>query len=134
MASDEVIASSNSSQFGSIGAYISISKEMLKEVSENFIHIYADNSGDKNADLRKAFTGDLSGIQEKVNRVSKEFRDAVMADRVLKGNESRIEKTLSGGMFDASEAKSRGLSDMTGDLLTAVRRLDFYVRRLKSTT
>ena len=127
---DEILGSSNASQFGSIGAYLSLNLKELKAYAEEYVHIYADQSGDKNAPLRQAALGDFTGIKTMVNRIATDFRNAVLEDRTLKGQETVIEKTLSGGLFNAVEAKRRGLSDMTGNLNTAVRRVNYYADRL----
>lgn len=126
---DEIIGSHDAAQFGSIGAYISINKEQLIAYTEEFIHVYADQSTEKNAPIRQAAAGDFSGIKKVVNQVAADFIGAVKADRVLKGSEDIIGTTLAGGMFSTVQAKRRGLADLTGNLNTAIRRIDYYARQ-----
>ena len=126
---DEIIGSHDAAQFGSIGAYITLNKKQLLKYTENFIHVYAEQSTDKNIDIRKAANGDFSGIQQLVNKVASDFIKAVRTDRVLKGSDDQITQTLSGGMFNTTQAKRRGLADLTGNLNTAIRRVDYYASR-----
>jgi protease-4 len=120
----EIIASSQRAQIGSIGTYMSISKEFLSWYSENVTDVYADESTAKNDAFRKAVAGDLSGIKAMVNKVNRNFLSDVKNFRPLQGD---TESTLSGAMFDAPEAKRRGLIDAVGSFDYAMRRMQYHI-------
>ncbi len=131
---DEIIAAHEGTQVGGIGAFISINKKALAEYAETYVDVYSDDAPDKNKPVRDALNGDFTAMKGVVNKVSSQFRQVVMEGRQLKGSPEYIEKTLSGGMFDTAEAKRRGLVDLSGNLQTAVRRIDYMVRRAKKQT
>lgn len=125
----EIIGAYGGARFGSIGALYSIDKRLLAEHAENFLDVYADNSPNKNEEIRAALLGDLSPLRKMTTKVATEFRGAVKMARPLLGEPETIEETLSGRMFDAREATKRGLSDMTGNLNTAVSRVSLWASR-----
>lgn len=121
---DEIIAAGDGAEFGSIGTMISLDNKMMAKLSTRFTEIYGSDTPNKNGEFRKALAGDFSGLQDRVNQLTKSFHDEIKRDRPLQGDASRIKDTLSGAMFSAKEAKSRGLVDAIGNLNFAVRRVN----------
>lgn len=120
---DEIIASSNASEFGSIGTMISLDNKILNKYRARFADFYGGSAPGKNSDFRAAVSGDFSGIQKRVDDLTLAFQDQIRADRQLRGSESTIKETLNGSMFNATESKKRGLIDMVGTMQTAVKRV-----------
>lgn len=119
----EIHAASEFAKAGSIGAYASISKEFLEEYKSKVIEIYSDLSEDKNDAWRAALEGNFAKMLSSVNVLAKNFRDIVAQSRDLRGDEATIEKTLSGGMFAAEDAKNRGLIDMISTQNKSIKRI-----------
>lgn len=128
---DEIISANAGARLGSIGALYSIDRRVLTEHAENFVDIYADQSINKNAEIRAALSGDFGPLKREINKVATDFQNLVKNSRELHGDAGTIEHTLSGPMFSASESARRGLSDMTGNLLTAVSRASLWAKRRK---
>jgi len=126
---DEIIASSKSAEFGSIGTYLSLDKEILEYYKENVTEIYSDDSPDKNKGFRDLLAGDANTIIKEITKADNRFMDEVRRARPLKGN---IEKTLMGGMFPAMDAKRRGLIDRIGGMNLAIDRVNFYAELYKN--
>lgn len=125
---DEIIGSTESAQFGSIGTFITLSKGIGQYYSNNYEEIYADKSTNKNREWRELLKGNKAPISEMVNRSNDYFLKEVERFRQLKGDKNH---TLSGAMFYAKEAKQRGLSDGTGSFNYAIKRLEANVKRRK---
>ena len=106
---DAIYASHRGSQFGSIGSYISIDKELLAEYKETMMDFYAEQSTEKNADFRKALEGDFSLIISKATKNASVFHTEYLKNRAL--TEKYKDETLKGGMFYYADAKRRGLVD-----------------------
>jgi len=128
-ATDEIIASSQQAQFGSIGVLFSLSKGFLEAYTNEQIDIYAEQSTQKNAAFRAAQNGDFSKYQQLATEYATVFHNEVMAMRTLKGNEGRIKSTLDGSMFFAQEAKSRGLVDNIGNFNLALDRAQRWAKK-----
>jgi len=134
LASDEIIAASLFAQMGSVGAYVSINKEFIKEYNELILDIYSDLSPDKNADFRELTEGESGDpiktekIKQSVNVLAKNFQDEVTKFRRLRGDDATIQKTLMGGMFGATEAIERGLADSIGTKKYALQRVLSYIK------
>jgi len=128
-ATDEIIAASPDSQFGSIGVLFSLNKAFLEMYTAEQIDIYADQSTQKNAAFRAAQNGDFSKYQKLATEHAAVFHSEVMAMRTLKGNEGRIKSTLDGSMFFAQEAKSRGLVDNIGNFNLALDRAQRWAKK-----
>lgn len=122
---NEIIASSEFAEFGSIGTYVSIDKEILNYIKENYIEIYSEKSPDKNKQFRDLLNGEQSTILQEITKHDEMFMAAVAKARPLKGD---IEKTLAGGMFSAREAKRRGLIDGIGGMDLAIQRINYYIK------
>ncbi len=120
---DELIASSPRARTGSLGSYISLDRKAIKKYSKNIIDVYSELSPDKNYEFREVFKGNMEPLIAMVRTDATEFREAVREARPLRGSAGTIEKTLSGGMFPAQEAKQRGLIDGVGTLSYAIRRV-----------
>lgn len=123
---DEIVASSDAAQVGSIGTYITLDKRFSSWYASNYEDLYADKSVNKNTDFREYMKGNKGPLQEYINKSNNHFLAEVEKYRPLKRN---VEHTLSGAMFDAREARSRGLVDGIGNLTYAVQRLQANVRR-----
>lgn len=134
IASDEIIVSSKGSRLGSIGALFSIDKRLLAEYSEHMLDVYADQSPNKNIEMRSAVMGDFGPLKKEANRVALDFQNAVRSSRELAGDEQMVSHTLSGPMFPASDAIRRGLADMTGNFNLAARRAMLWSKRRKKQT
>lgn len=128
---DEIIAASNAVEVGSIGAYMVIDQKALQEYRDRFMAIYSDLSPDKNAEFRKAVAGDLSGIKNLVNETAKDFHEIVTTHRALTGDRLSIKETLSGGMFKARDARTRGLIDGIGSQTYALDRMAVWMKKKK---
>lgn len=120
---DEIILSSASAEAGSIGTMISMDTKELNKFRERFTEFYGSDAPNKNGEFRKAMAGDFSAIQERVDTLTREFHNEIKKDRPLQGDAAKIKETLSGAMFNATEAKRRGLVDAIGNLNFAVRRV-----------
>jgi ClpP class serine protease len=125
---DEIIGSSNAAQFGSIGSYMTFSKDFARLYNQWYEDIYADKSVNKNADFREFLKGNLQPLKDNLNRSNQHFLNEVQQYRQLKGD---VNHTLSGAMFDAKAARSRGLIDGIGSFTYAVSRLMANVERRK---
>lgn len=123
------IGSGNDSQAGSIGSFVTIDRKFADWYNENYQDIYASQSPDKNRDFREMLNGSISSLQSSVNESAKIFQKDVKKYLNLSGDEAEVERTLSGGMFYAAEAKKRGLLDEIGTFETAVRALASEVRK-----
>jgi protease-4 len=128
--SDEIISSSLAAEFGSIGTYVTISKGFAEYYARNYTEVYADKSSKKNTAHREMMKGNLEPLKAYINKHNEFFLDEVQQYRPLRGN---IEHTLSGEMFTAKEAKSRGLVDSIGNFNYALTRLQAAVKRRKMT-
>ena len=126
---DEIIAASPKVEVGSIGAYMVVDKKALDLYRERFISVYSDLSPDKNKAGRMALSGDLSGIKEIVNQTARDFHQVVTKFRNLSGDRLTQKETLSGGMFPATEARSRGLIDGIGGLPYALERTAAWMKK-----
>jgi ClpP class serine protease len=122
----EVIASTRAASFGSIGTFVSVNKRMAQWYAQSYTDVYASKSTNKNRPFRALQKGDLSAIQEMVDVSNESFLQEVQAYRSLNGTQSDIAHTLSGEMFQAGEAKARGLIDGIGGFQYAIRRVMAY--------
>lgn len=121
----EIIASGELSRVGSIGALISMDKKFIETYKGRFEDIYSDLSPDKNAGIRTYIeTGDSSILKGSLNETVKAFQSIVLSNRQIK----KSEETLKGAMFQARDAKSRGLIDMIGTEQDALKRLQTYFK------
>lgn len=129
---DEVIASNPNARIGSIGAFFSINKRFVDWYQKNVDDIYATTSQDKNAEFRSYLEGDKMPMRKLIDKYDSDFKSFVATHRNLKGSAATVKETLSGGMFEATDAKSRGLIDGIGGLSYAVKRLQSHIRNFKS--
>lgn len=123
----EIIAAGESAQIGSIGSYLSVNNKFLSWYKDNYTDIYATQSTDKNADFRSLMEGNSAPIQKMIDKSAKMFQDNVTKSRTLKGSEEKIASTLAGGMFDAADARGRGLVDGIGSYNYAMKRLRSHI-------
>jgi len=127
-ATDEVIALSEFSKVGSIGAVISLNKLALQEYAEEWMDFYGQNAPKKNGDFRAALAGDFTGIQRVADEATDQFQAKVRGLRNLRGSDQKITETLSGDVFSGADAKRRGLIDGIGGLEYALTRLDAWTK------
>lgn len=121
----EIVASGELSRLGSIGALVSLDRKFIATYKDRFEEIYSDLSGDKNAGIRSYIeTGDSSLIKQSLNETVLAFQSIVLAHRDVK----KKDETLRGGMFQARDAKSRGLVDIIGTEELAIKRLKNYFK------
>ncbi|TXH43973.1 MAG: hypothetical protein E6Q97_33395 [Desulfurellales bacterium] len=121
---DEIIASSDAAEFGSIGTFYTIDEKTLSEYRERFKDFYGSNAPNKNGAFRAMLGGDYSKIQKEADELTARFHEEIAKDRPLQGSAAKIADTLGGGMFDARDAKKRGLIDGIGNLQYALKRLE----------
>lgn len=131
-ATDEVIASDAMAEFGSIGAVITINKEFLAWYKETFESFYGKDAPLKNEAMREALKDNFQPIQDLADKATTQFHDMVSALRPLNGGDAYRKATLSGKMFDANEAKRRGLIDGIGNMAYAVKRAQQWANKYKS--
>lgn len=126
LSAKEVIASSSTAKIGSIGTMMTLDKGFRQWFNENYQEVYATNSKNKNGDFRKYLSGDMSGIVKNLDDFNDAFTQEVKNYRPLRGNEQYVSHTLSGAMFQAREARRRGLVDGIGGMQYALKRLRSY--------
>lgn len=130
-ATDEIIASDKMAQFGSIGAVITLDKAFLEFYAENFLTFYGEDAPDKNGPWREAVKGNFLPIQEEANKATRDFQQQVSKQRPITGGEAYQKATLSGAMFDAVEARRRGLVDGIGTMNYALDRAMAWMQKGK---
>lgn len=118
--SNELIASGNMAQIGSLGSYIKLNKSFKGWYKANFQDVYADKSTNKNREFRAYMEGDLAPMIKRLNQANDFLLKSVKKYRPLKGN---VSYTLSGELFYAKEAKASGLIDHIGPFQFALKRL-----------
>lgn len=128
LSATEIIAAGDMSSIGSIGTYISVNKEILKWYSENVDDIYAEGSTNKNKEFRSLLAGDRAPMVRYASQINDVFTKAVQNHRPLKGD---VQDTLSGGLFQAREARRRGLVDGIGNKNYALKRLQYHISAKK---
>lgn len=131
-ATDEIVGASQMATFGSVGAVFTLDKEFLQYFKDSYLQIYGDNAPLKNEEFRAALEGDFGPFKSLANKATDQFQAQVASQRNLTGGEAYRKTTLSGRMFDAAEAKRRGLIDGVGTLAYAVRRAESWAGMYKS--
>lgn len=127
---NEMIAQSTMSRIGSIGAMVSIDKKLIDYYKNNIQDIYSSKSTNKNSEIRSFLeSGDTSKIVKSLDKTVSEFHSKVLAHRTLP--DATKEDTLTGHLFDAHTAKSRGLIDSIGGQNYAIKRLNHYINLSK---
>lgn len=130
-ATDEIIASDKMAQFGSVGAMITLDKAFIEFYKENFLTFYGEDAPNKNAEWRALLDGNTGPIQESANKATRDFQSQVSKQRAITGGEAYQRQTLSGAMFDAVEARRRGLVDGIGTMNYAVSRAMAWMQKNK---
>jgi ClpP class serine protease len=126
---DEIIASGAGSEIGSIGTFITVNKNFASWYNNNYQDVYADKSGNKNLPFREFLKGNIDPLKANINRSNENFLQEVQSFRQLRGD---VQHTLSGEMFSAKQARSRGLIDGIGSFQYAVNRLAANVKLRKT--
>ena len=122
---DEIIASGDLAQIGSIGTYVTFWKGFAKWYKKNYQDLYAGKSSNKNRAFRAMLEDNLQVMQNEVDEFNEIFLNDVKAYRDLKGDEA---DTLSGAMFDAKKARKRGLIHGIGGHQYALKRLNSLIK------
>ncbi len=130
-ATDEIIAADKMAEFGSVGAVITLDKAFLEFYAENFLTFYGEDAPNKNAEWRAALEGNFIPIQEIANKATRDFQAQVSKQRPISGGEAYQRQTLSGAMFDAVEARRRGLVDGIGTMNYAISRAAAWMQKGK---
>lgn len=125
---DEIIGSNDRAEFGSIGTMLTMDTKVLNKYRERFTDIYGTDVPNKNAEFRAAIAGDFSGLQKRVDTLTRQFHEEIKSDRPLRGEKEFVKETLSGAVFDAKESKRRGLVDAIGNLQFAVKRVNSLLK------
>lgn len=125
---DEIIASTQGAEIGSIGTMITLNKQFAALYNAYFEDMYASKSSNKNSDFREYLKGNREPLQKGLDTYNEYFLDEMKRYRPLKRD---VDHTLSGAMFYAREAKSRGLIDGIGSFQYAVSRLQANAKRRK---
>ena len=125
---DEIIASTDGSEIGSIGTMITLNRAFANAYNAYYEDLYASKSTNKNSDFREFLKGNKEPLQKGLDTYNEYFLDEMKRYRPLKRD---VDHTLSGAMFYAREAKSRGLIDGIGSFTYAVSRLQANAKRRK---
>lgn len=120
---DEIISSSDYSEFGSIGTMITLDSRFLNAYRERFADFYGTGASGKNFEFRQALAGNYAPLQNRVDELTAKFQEEIKRDRPLRGERSLIAETLSGKVFDGVQSKKRGLVDGIGNMQYAVKRV-----------
>jgi len=129
--SDEIMAASTSTEIGSIGTLISINKKYVEKAKEQDLDLYSELSPDKNQGWRELKNGNNQPLIDRATAIDGEFMKKVSKHRTLKGDKATRDKTLSGGLFIAKDAKKRGLIDSIGTMNYAFKRLNSHIKSSK---
>lgn len=116
-------------QFGSVGAYLSISKDVLKMLNDQVLMIYAKQSPRKNKVIKSLMDGQTLVAQEYVNELAQDFINLVKPK--LNKDDPNYQYALEGDMFNAKQAKSLGLIDSIGTKNQALQRLVSHINYSK---
>lgn len=118
-----IIAAGGSSLVGSVGTYVSMSRELLDELKEDTLDIYARQSTEKNKEYRSLLEDDFEPLIDSLTQSAQVFIDEVFDAREITGTVSEISEVESGKLFIAQVALERGLIDGIGTFADAVNRL-----------
>jgi len=117
---DYIIAENTSTEVGSVGVMMSFAdmQPMWEKEGIKFHYIVPEESADKNKNMIDALKGDYTGIVEnQLKPLVYMFRDAVRRGRSKVRDES-----MTGKVYFAEEALSRGLIDEIGSFQRAVEK------------
>ena len=122
---DEIVLGGKTTEVGSIGVVIQMDKEILDDLRENLISIFADGSEEKHDVFKAILEGNFDFVKTKaLNPIRKEFVNVVK-----RGRAKVIEDALTGTMFSGSKAIKAGLVDSIGLKSDALRRIVTLSRR-----
>ena len=107
---DKIFAVSEHSMAGSIGTFITIAdySQYFERIGIKVQELYAEESTEKNAEVREALKGKPEKLQAFVNAVNETFLTNVRNDR---GNRIVDDAAYSGKIYRAKDAISAGLID-----------------------
>ncbi len=127
---DELYAIESTSQWGSIGTYISFydDKRYWEEMGIDLIEIYAPQSSEKNKDFREALDGNPKPMEERLKKMTDAFIKQVKKARSSIKDDGKVFK---GKIYTAEEAKKIGAIDGIKDLTYAISRARYLFRNGK---
>lgn len=121
---DEIGLSGNGSESGSIGTMISMDRKTLEDYKARYMDFYGATAPEKNSEYRSAVQGIFEGLQARVNEKTVQFQNEIRDERNLRGGTAKVAETLNGAMYAAEQSKIRGLSDWTGNMNYAIKRVN----------
>lgn len=122
---DEIVLGGKTTEVGSIGVVIQMDKQILEDLRENLISIFADGSEQKQDVFKAILEGNFDFVKTKaLNPIRKEFVNVVK-----RGRAGVIEEAFTGTMFQGNQAKKAGLVDSIGLKSDALRRIVTLSRR-----
>lgn len=130
LTTDESIAASDMSMSGSIGVMMNIPKYYMDAEDErnDSVEFYSKKSPRKNEVWRALERGDTSLLINWLTELDELFMAKVRKHRPLKGGPNYQAETLSGAMFNARQAKRRGLIDSVGSFNYALKRMNSAIK------
>jgi protease-4 len=121
---DEIGLSGEGAEAGSIGTMITADREFIAKYKERYMDFYGATAPEKNASQRDMIAGFFEKVQQRADEKTLQFQEEIKRDRALRGSQSKVTETVNGRMWDASEAKMRGLTDWTGNMNYAIKRVN----------
>lgn len=131
LAADEIIASGEQTEIGSIGVYLNINKATVEYLKANIDAIYSEKSPNKNLGIREYMSGNPDFLVQEVTQSDTLFMDEYLKFRTLLGDAQQKQDTLSGHLYFANEALNRGLIDGIGTRQYALSRLQTLINNSK---
>ena len=126
---DHIMAAGKGSEIGSIGVFTSLNKGFLEAYKEQMVSIYSRKSQKKNQEFRALLAGDYTPLENALTEADEIFMADVKHNRPLAGD---VDDTLSGAMFFAADARSRGLVDSIGTFQDAIAETQRLIRKNKT--
>lgn len=127
---DELYALESTSQWGSIGTYITMydDKEFWKNMGIDIIEIYAPQSTEKNKSYREAVNGNHLPMEESLEKMTASFIERVKQARPSIKDDGLVFK---GKIYNALEAKKIGAIDGIKDLNSVLKRAEILSKKSK---
>lgn len=127
---DEIYGIESSSQWGSIGTYVSFynDRKFFEDMGLELIEVYADQSTEKNKAFREAIEGNKEPLKEELTKMTDSFIKQVKKARPSIKDDGKVFK---GKSYNASEAIKLNAIDGIGDLNFAINRARYLYRNGK---
>jgi protease IV len=119
VSSDLILASQKTDLIGSIGVYSTLRdyRDYYKQRGITSLDVYSRKSTKKNIEYRKALEGDLSALQDRLDKSADQFIETVQQAR---GKKLTSKDWQEGGIYTADEALTMGLVDGFGSIQEAL--------------